>query len=303
MYTLPRFDRFIFKTVAEDNLKMPLFKGAMLRGALGTAFKRAVCVRRALADCGPCDTEKCPYRECFESRDAEGRTVPRPFVIEPPEDLRTTVAQGETFEFGLVLFGRGLDLLPCFVMLFDEVGRRGVGYGAGRFRLSEVISESDGSVVYREGETFRREQGIAVEDFRVPQEMRGFRIKFITPTQIRVKGVSLDVPSFGDVIRTLMRRMKLLYRFHSSSRVSEEKVREVIDLSGTLRMKRVTLVSSEISRFSRRQGQRIRHPGFTGYMDLAGYAPALLPWLMMGEYLHVGKGCTFGMGRYIIDIR
>jgi len=64
--------------------------------------------------------------------------VPRPFVIEPPNDGRTHYPAGSALEFGLVLIGRGIDHLPYFLFGFEQLGRMGLGRQHTPARLERV---------------------------------------------------------------------------------------------------------------------------------------------------------------------
>jgi hypothetical protein len=99
-----------------EDATLPHFKGAMLRGGFGYAFQRFTCPPACWNHADACTiTPLCPYRWVFETPHPPGverlhnlRDVPRPFVIEPPMDGRTTYAAGEALETGLVLIGRGV---------------------------------------------------------------------------------------------------------------------------------------------------------------------------------------------------
>ncbi|WP_417914292.1 hypothetical protein [Candidatus Electronema sp. JM] len=47
-------------------------------------------------------------------------TAPHLFILEPQELLL-----GDVLEFGLTLIGRAIDLLPWFLLVFEELGRSG----------------------------------------------------------------------------------------------------------------------------------------------------------------------------------
>ncbi|HHY33792.1 MAG TPA: CRISPR system precrRNA processing endoribonuclease RAMP protein Cas6, partial [Firmicutes bacterium] len=53
-------------------------------------------------------------------------------------------------------------------------------------------------------------------------------------------------------------------------------------------------------RYSSRQDTRMKLGGLVGTATYefhdASLAEFFLPWLVLGEYIHVGKGCTFGLG-------
>lgn len=292
----PSFARLNLDLKLEEPMELASYKGPMLRGALGTVFRSAVCVRRSLRACDPCTITDCPYRQVFESADPLGRQVPRPFVIEPPDDNRRIIAPGGRMQFGLVLFGRGLSLAPLFVMLFDEVGKVGLGRTGAKYSVASV-SDEKGDIVYKAGDAFKRPAAKTMDDFAPPRHCHSACIRFLTPTVIRREGETMDAPSPEAILEAVIRRVKLLYRFHSTERLQQEAVARTVDTSALVRMTRVNVARSEVVRFSTRQQKQIRHAGFTGEVELAGDLALLYPWLKTAEYLHVGKGCTFGLGR------
>jgi hypothetical protein len=52
------------------------------------------------------------------------------------------------------------------------------------------------------------------------------------------------------------------------------------------------------TRFSSRQQQEMTLGGVIGDWTLRGDLKELLPWFWLGQWLHVGKNATMGMGRY-----
>jgi len=54
-------------------------------------------------------------------------------------------------------------------------------------------------------------------------------------------------------------------------------------------------------RYSQRQQTRIKMGGFVNKMTFAGELAEFLPFIKLGEYLHVGKGTVYGLGKYRIE--
>jgi CRISPR/Cas system endoribonuclease Cas6 (RAMP superfamily) len=48
---------------------------------------------------------------------------------------------------------------------------------------------------------------------------------------------------------------------------------------------------------------RMKLGGVVGRMELEDLPKALWPWLRLGELVHVGKGTSFGLGRYRVKIQ
>ena len=55
------------------------------------------------------------------------------------------------------------------------------------------------------------------------------------------------------------------------------------------------------SRYSSRQQQEMTLGGADGHWTLEGDLAPLLPWLWLGQWLHVGKNATMGMGGYALQ--
>ncbi len=51
-----------------------------------------------------------------------------------------------------------------------------------------------------------------------------------------------------------------------------------------------------------RQNTRMKMGGFVGKATFMGSLEDFLSFLFLGEQIHIGKSCTFGLGKYLIGI-
>ncbi len=142
--------RYRFTLRVRRPMRLPPYKGSVLRGGFGSAFRRVACAFQADRCQGCLLRPTCPYGYIFETSppsDSEvlrtQEDIPRPFVIEPPEDGRTDFAPGDTLVFHLVLIGRATDYLAYFIVAFKELGRTGIGPMRAGFEL-ERVEQVDG---------------------------------------------------------------------------------------------------------------------------------------------------------------
>ena len=213
-----RCARYRFVLRAAQPLHLNAFAGATLRGGFGHVFKRTVCLWPP-GDCGRCLLcNVCAYPYVFETAPPPGSAklrgldqVPRPYVIEPPEQGgRQSYRAGERFDFGLVLVGRALDLLPYFLLTFRELGRVGLGEESAHFDVLEVLEErpSGSRQIYAAAEGVLHDAGgrITTADLARPAALpagsgppRALALHFLTPTRIRAEGSvrGADVPGRG----------------------------------------------------------------------------------------------------------
>lgn len=297
-----------------EPMTLPEYKGAVLRGGFGITFKRLVCSEPDPHACTPCRRRNaCPYGYVFETSPPENsqvlRTlsdVPTPFVLEPPLDRRTHYGPGDELEFRLVLVGRGIDYLPYFFVVIEELGRMGLGADRARYRMERVERVDPYS---GERETlFSGADGLLVTGGRclsyadVAAHAAGLAadrmtLHFETPTRIKHQDRFVTQPEFQVLVRALLRRLSSLLYFHCiqlwqpdfGQLIAEAKA---VDLS----VAQVDWVDWE--RYSTRQRQHITLSGFVGQVAYTGHLELFRQLLAVGELIHVGKGTVFGLGRY-----
>ncbi len=296
-----------FRFEALDPLRLPSFKGSMFRGALGTTLKRVLCLRQSPTACEECRLmEVCRYPELFDTRHSPRRTPrylvpPPPFALVLPADARTEVAPGEEVHCGLVLVGSAVDDASIFVSAFAEMGRRGFGKGRGRCRLVQFESLAPGEG----GEKGVRRQsgGIValnargiVADRSSWRNANRWRLEFLTPVRLKYRGRLLQSVDFAVLVHRMAERIEALSRLYGEG--GRIDVTGLLDLANSVQLEDSGVWWDDWQRYSSRQNVRMRLGGFRGTVVLRGSLSPFVPLLALGEWLNVGKGPTFGLGRF-----
>lgn len=297
---------------AEDQLLLPYYKGSTFRGAFGNAFRRIVCALRR-QDCGACILKtSCIYAYVFEtapSRDTaimgmgKYTSIPHPFVIEPPLETDRIYEAGEEISFGLVLIGKAVDYVPYFVYTFEEMGKTGIGKGRGKYLLIKAETAT-GPVYSREDRTIRPQpakMATIPEDFSFDAgNSTPLTVNFLTPARISY-GRDLAVsPDFHILVRSLLRRLNLLHYFHGEQREAGWNHKEIIAAAETVIMEKKSTRWWDWERYSARQQTRMKMGGLVGEASYQGNIEPFMPFLRAGEIFHIGKGTSFGLGKYLI---
>ena len=312
MLDIVKWARFRVGLRAQEELHLPGYKGSTFRGAFGNALRRVVCALRRDTCEGCLVREQCVYAYVFDTpvpQDSERMRkypyAPHPFVIEPPEERDRVYAPGETLTFGLVLMGRAIDYLPYFVYTFDRMGETGIGRGRGKFRLEEAYAVGEDSDVRRvyDGESqslsgdYPRLSASALEPVK-PADGE-VQLRFTTPTRIKYQGrLTLEL-TFEILVRNLLRRISSLAYFHCGGELDLD-YRDMIERAKAVELVHRNLVWYDWERYSARQDERMKLGGFTGRIVFRGDLDGFGPLLRVGEHLHIGKGTSFGLGRYRI---
>ncbi len=311
------FGRFTVSLVPEAPLRLPTYAGGMFRGAFGLALQRVVCVTRTY-DCPPCPLkDRCLYPYVFETAPPPDTrimrkypTAPRPFVLEPPGPGGTVQPAGAPFGVGLTLFGRALRSLPYCLFAFERMGRVGLGGRRVQCRVSALEAELDGQrwVLYsaedpllRASEPFEASVRLALAvpaagglpDGRVTLEL-------LTPLRLISAERLADAVPFSLLVRSLLRRLAHLSYFHCGGDPRPVPFREWIGLAGAVRVVEHSLRWQDWARYSSRQQTTMTLGGLLGTITYEGPVGPFLPLLRLGEVTHVGKGTSFGLGRYRI---
>lgn len=310
--------RFTFRMHAP--LRLPDYAGSLLRGQFGAALRRVACMTGA-STCEGCPLRTtCPYPAIFETpAPAEHAMqafshVPNPYVIEPPAFGTRHIDDGGTLQFGLVLFGRAVGQLP----LISFALQRAVEGGLGRERARGVLERIEWQrpaddlapphlgvhpfiAVWQSGDA-----AIAAHDAQVAPPAAATQtaparltLAIHTPMRLQLQGKPLRPPALTPrkLVADLLRRISLLAEFHADRPALVPDAPALVRHAEAL-AHQPALRWQDWSRYSSRQQQEMTLGGAVGQWTLEGDLAPLLPWLWLGQWLHVGKNATMGMGGY-----
>ena len=129
-----------------------------------------------------------------------------------------------------------------------------------------------------------------------PDVARRIELEFLTPANIKVGRRWLSDLRFEHLIRNLLRRIRLLSYFHCGEDLD-------MDTSDLLKAADAVMHESHLRWFrSDRRSHGAEHSmpvdGFVGKIRFTGSLTPFLPFIFLGEYLHIGHHTAFGYGQY-----
>lgn len=305
-----RIERFRFTCAAQGGLRLPRYAGSALRGVLGHALKRAVCVTNQ-PECPSCLLYRCcVYSYVFETPpppDAERMrkypAAPHPFVVAPGSAWRRAVRIGESFDFDVTLVGKAVRHAPYVAHAFRVAGKDGIGAAGGRFQVVRIDQCVDHAVggwtpiwtggAFPTPARTRFPSAPPVTEDRVT-------LAFDTPLRLLRNGRLVGPRDFAfhDLFRPLLRRLSLLTYFHGESPLETDFAR-LSQASRKVRIATRDLEWFDWSRYSSRQKTHLKMGGVTGHVTVASEELApFWPYVWIGQWTHAGKGASMGLGRY-----
>lgn len=310
------FATFTFHLTAQELIQLPEYKGSAFRGGFGHVMKRVCCVLPPGQCAERCQLgNNCAYAYIFETpqtgaapetRPIAATNLPHPFVLLPPLSRREIIPPGEALAFGLTLIGKGIEFLPYFIYAFDELGRSGIGRGRGRYQLERVTENFTDREIYSRrtrtlaGNVATKTLADLSEQIRT-HDPRRLRLEFLSPTRILDQNKLTSELPFDLLMRGLLRRASLLARLHCGQEWRLD-YGAVLESARTLvRVAESHLVWQDWERYSNRQQRRMKLGGFIGSVCYEGELGPFLPLIALGQYLHLGKNTTFGMGKYALS--
>ena len=313
-------------TAVTDVILGEHYAGNNLRNALANMMLHATCPEKQRGE-KPTPEHAAVCQVCWLlAAEEDPGSVVRAYAVVPPQPPRQVVRAGDSFAFGLTLFGDGWRFFPYIVLAANEVGYSGVGpgrhEGKGRFHLDEIGAfnplSSQNNQLLKRGETLVKIAPVPVsfEDAlmssaplqdQVQQSKGELTIYFHSPTRLEKmneqgKKRPIRVPDFSVFFQRLLYRIDDLGRHfaHGEKRPKDE----VLYLQGLA--DRVRLVNNDtewVDLWSWSGRKRDRTP-IGGLVGSATYQAdewgPLLPWLVFGQGTQVGKSTPKGLGVYSI---
>lgn len=297
--------RYRFTFEVDTALHLPEYAGSTLRGAFGHALRRVACMTRE-KDCKPCALYRtCPYPQIFETPPPEQHTlqkfsqIPNPYIIEPPTWGERTYTRGETLQFNFVIAGRACQQLPFIVLAWQRAFQQGIGKGDGAATLTliEQLTAQEAVPIYSLAQPILEAHQT---ELTLPAiaDISTVTLNIATPLRLQDNGKPLgpELLKPRDFLIGLVRRIALISEFHTG---------HVLPLDFAALVQHAETVSDtkelrwlDWTRYSNRQQQKMSLGGVVGRWKLSGELALFLPFLYLGQWLHVGKNATFGLGKY-----
>lgn len=303
---------FSFHITAVEPLLLPEQKGSTFRGGLGTALAQLCRDKSRHCRCQNCpESARCPYASLFSNPSSAAQTpplqaanLPHPFVLRPPRTTQQHFSPGDGLEFQLVLFGKYAVYLPFYIYAFDVFGENGIGKGRGRFRLCRVLDAMTGHEVYNEHDrTPAADFGLVhFSDLQRQNESRSctaVKLDFVSTTCVLDQNRAVTRLPFDLLVRSLLRRASSLAALYEGSTWELDYHALIERAQKQVPSFQCQFYPSSWERFSSSQNRHTPMEGFMGQVTYQGNLDAFLPLLVLGEYMHVGRKTTFGMGQYM----
>jgi len=294
--------RFHFET--DQPVHFSNYPGSAWRGAFGRALKKTVCVTRNTA-CDQCLLKQaCAYSYIFETpppgnteKMRKYNATPHPFVL----NFVTDSSAGD-FCLNLNLFGHGQRFLPYIIHAMQLAGESGIGGNRQPFTLKRIDAigfQNEHTTIYESGEL----QSLpAACPPPLPQMPETIDITFHTPVRIKQdnKNITASHFNFGALFGALLRRISMISYFHTDSLLET-------DFAGlSTNARQVEFSHQDLrwldwTRYSSRQQTEMQMGGLVGTaaLDMKNLE-AFWPYLWLGQWTHVGKGTSMGLGAYTV---
>ena len=304
-----------FQVRAAESILFENEPGAALRGALYEALSKNFC-SEAFGPLTPHHRETCPVCWLLAAEDADarrGHNIPRPLTLQPPLE-QTHFRPGQVMRFGVSLIGQAQNMLPYIARAVQKMGGIGVGKGRGRFTLltiDEVHPLLDTERTLMNGRTVKRPTlqvtPSAVVDVADKLPHHAVTLDLLTPMRLTAQGGLAKHFEPAVFVQRLLERCQSLAEHYAehppdARRPTREDwlaaQAELLAEAASLKVGYDCTEWVEAFSGSRRTGRASPISGLVGRVRLDGSVARLLPWLLWGAALHVGKNAVKGSGYY-----
>jgi hypothetical protein len=330
------FTHLRFHARAVQNIRLGQYQGAeRLRDALAQIMLRAVCADPSTSGLDtprktqgystlrsgqrakkptPEHAATCPACWLLAAETDPG-AVRRVYSLAGPQPPMDTLAPNQDFHFTITLFGDGFNFLPYFVLAASAMGEAGIGPGRGKFEVRSIEAvnplRGESHAILSEGEKVVRPQSRPIVWKDAEEAARAFpnegdiRLRFLSPTRLIESDSLVKAPDFGIFFRRLLERMDELAKQHSGGgRRAPEAVNELYQLADEVRLIEQSTQWIDLWGPSSRKGQSTPMGGFVGHaVYRSKHWDRLLPFLLMGQGVQVGKLTAKGNGVFQVERR
>ena len=249
------------------------FTGSAIRGTLGYALKKVVCINPSY-ECNGCFAkDNCVFYDFYESDFAK---------------FRLKINLDGKLDFKIILFEEAIKEAPFIISaVYKAFKERGITKN--KIKIDNFVIFYNNQLVY-DGE-FRKFDNVPLS-FEGNEYKKDFTLKINTPIRIKEnsKFVRDDI-KLETLLRSINHRIHKLKNKEIKKLEFEPKYEEVYK----------NLSFKELIRFSNRQKTKMNLGGIMGEIIYKNVDENSYKLLKLGEIIGVGKQVTFGLGDIKID--
>jgi len=298
-----------FRVVNE--IQLASYAGSALRGAFGHALMLLSGLEKSDIEQKNSVYIYSAYAAVFEPLANNGIGLltslsdrPVSYIIEAPVGGAKHYAVGDFLEFDIVLIDTALQHLGTIILAWRRALMNGLGRNkAGKAELIEVLHcTQNGQIsVYSEAHPILKphDYTLNIPSYNQPQTLH---LVFNTALRLQRKGkiVGLNELTPGLLLRNLIRRVSFYWQLLNPEKPLELDVQHLNSLADEVQgIKHLSL--KKWRRYSSRQNNFMELNGWQGHWLLQQVPSELLPFVWLGQFLHVGKNTSFGLGGYEIS--
>ncbi len=210
--------------------------------------------------------------------------LPAPFIIYPVKHY-DYVRQNQEISFIFTLIGKYRQYEELIFDTFDRIQNTGLNQGTvpvGNLQFEQLLHN--------------HKEIIAFDNFKPPkQSVRRVTLQFKTPVSLNSKKQLIADFDFKRIFGYVYRRLFILDYLYGEKNIPEELPVELKNLY-------INPVDIQLSRKSifRSPTRSEKYPmtGWKGKITYTGNLNTVIPYLQMGEFLHIGNKTVFGLGKY-----
>ncbi|MDO5623721.1 MAG: CRISPR system precrRNA processing endoribonuclease RAMP protein Cas6 [Pseudomonadota bacterium] len=291
---------------ADAPLHLPPYAGSMLRGAFGHALLALAPLPHHGGQ--PCALHaSCPYCQVFASPPLPAHSLqkfsqmPAPYVIEPPEGGAQRLSAGQAFDFGLVLIGKALTHIGAIERAWQRALRIGLGHEHAPCTLVKIHDENG----EKPFEIMREKLSKSIIDLPpAPTLTHRATLHFHTPLRLQIQGKPARAHQLTarHLLITLARRWQLLQDVHLGAAAPQQDFAALSTQASAITLQAHGLRWYDWGRYSQRQQREMQLGGLLGSLHLHGELSPFAHLLHLGQWLHLGKNTSFGLGGYRLQL-
>ncbi len=309
------FTHLRFQARALQFIHFGQYQGAeRLRDALAQVMLRSVCPEtNRMPIPTPEHAAICPVCWLLAAQ-ADPGIVRRIYSLAGPYPPPATLTLGQEFQFTVTLFGDGIKFLPYFVLAASAMGDAGIGPGRGKFEIISIQMRNPlidkTNIILAEGEKIVRLHNNPINWNNVETFARKFppegnlRIRFLSPTRLVAADSLVKAPDFGLFFRRLLERIdELAKQYNGAIRRPAEEIANLYQLADEVHLIEQSTQWINLWGPSGRTGHNTPMSGFVGFaVYRSKHWDKLLPWLLLGQGVQVGKLTIKGNGVFQVEL-